>query len=211
GDSAQNQRYRLCAGWVALIEGNLPIAYRELDAAVPTQNRGGSLRISLWAQAWLARVQFLQGDWDSALSSCSDGIRRAEHAGMGLLLPLLEWTVREIQLWRGEEPNRAWWQATGISQFRGYSAMQVPARMIRAIECRVKGDYEGVLTALLPLDDIDPWTTEQASFWHWQPELIHALVIAERLEEADQLAQQYDQVTAQAPDMIRATVYACNA
>src|SRR5699024_9559054 len=81
-DGLQDQRYRLCAGWVGLLEGDLQGAHRELEAALPSQARGGSLRISLWAQAWLARTQFMQGDWDTALQGSLEGIRRAEYAGI---------------------------------------------------------------------------------------------------------------------------------
>lgn len=210
-DGPQHQRYRLCAGWVALLEGNLRTAYREFEAALPTQARGGSLRISLWAQAWLARVQFLQGDWDGALQGCLDGIRRAEHAGIEVMLPMLEWTAREIQLWRGEDPQRAWWQDTGRSQLRGYVAMEVPARMIRAVECKVKNDQEGALAALLPLTEIDPWTETQVSFWHWQPELIHALIAADRLDEAAEITEDFVRCTEHAPRFVRATAIASQA
>lgn len=210
-DGPQNQRYRLCAGWVALLEGNLRTAYRELEAALPTQARGGSLRISLWAQAWLARVQFLQGDWDGALQGCLDGIRRAEHAGIEVMLPMLEWTAREIQLWRGQEPQRAWWQDAGSGQLRGYTVMQVPARMIRAVECKVKNDQEGALGALLPLVEIDPWTETHVSFWHWQPELIHALIAADRLTEAAEVTEDFVGLTEHAPRFIRATARASQA
>lgn len=211
GDGPQNQRYRLCAGWVALLEGDLRTAYRELEAALPTQKRGGSLRISLWAQAWLARVQFIQGDWDGALRGCEEGIRRAQHAGIEVMLPILEWTAREIQLWRDEEPHESWWQDTGKSQLRGYTVMQVPARMIRGVECKVKNDQEGALAALMPLTEIDPWTPDHASFWHWQPELIHALIAADRTAEAAELTQEFSTVTAKAPRFVQATAAASRA
>ncbi len=210
-DGPQNQRYRLCAGWVALLEGDLRTAYRELEAALPTQDRGGSLRISLWAQAWLARVQFIEGDWDEALRGCLDGIRRAEHAGIELMLPILEWTAREIQLWRGQEPRILGSPDTRISQLRGYTVMQVPARMIRGVECKVKDDHEGALAALMPLTEIDPWTETQASFWHWQPELIHALTTANRLKEAEALVKDFVKHTATAPRYVRATAIASQA
>ena len=207
----QNQRYRLGAGWVALLEGDMHTAYRELESALPTQARGGSLRISLWAQAWLARIQFLQGDWEGALQGCLEGIRQAERAGIEMMLPILEWPAREIQLWRGEAPDTSWWQDTGISQLRGYSVMQVPARMIRGIECKVKNDQEGALAALMPLVELDPWNEQHVSFWHWQPELIHALIAANRIDEADELTDDFVKHTDSAPRYVRATALASQA
>jgi len=210
-DGPHNQRYRLCAGWVALLEGDLQTAYREFEAALPTQARGGSLRISLWAQAWLARIQFIQGDWDGALQGALDGIRRAEHAGIEVMLPLLEWTAREVQLWRDDQPTASWWQHSGASTLRGYRVMQVPARMIKAIERKVHNDQEGALAGLMPLAELDPWLPGHASLWHWQPELIHALVVANRIDEAADLAEDFATVTAKAPRFVRATALASRA
>ena len=210
-DGPHNQRYRLCAGWVALLEGNIHTAYREFEAAVPTQTRGGSLRISLWAQAWLARLQFIQGDWDGALQSALDGIRRAEHAGIELMLPLLEWTAREIQLWRNTQPTESWWQDAGTSKLRGYAVMQVPARMIQAVERKVSYDQEGGLAVLMPLIELDPWLPDHASLWHWQPELIHALIVANRIDEAADLADDFATVTAKAPRFVQAAALASQA
>lgn len=189
GDGLQNQRFRLCAGWIGILEGDFRTAYRELEAALPTQARGGSLRISLWAQAWLSRLQFVLGDWDTALDGALDGIRRAERAGIELIVPLLEWTAKEIQLWRGETPTDSLRPFAGTVEMRGYTAMRVPARMIRGVECKVNNDQEGGLAALMPLIETDPWTPDHASFWHWQPELIHALVAADRLDEAASLTE----------------------
>lgn len=211
GEGLQNQRFRLCAGWVGLLEGDFQTAYRELEAALPTQARGGSLRISLWAQAWLARVQFLLGDWDAALHGALDGIRRAEQAGIELMLPLLEWTAREIQLWRGEVPRDSWWQFAGRSQLGGYAAMHVPARMIRGVEAQVRNNHQGTLAALMPLIEADPWKSNHVSFWHWQPELIHALTGANRINEATALSNDFSHHTASAPRYIRATALASQA
>lgn len=206
-DGPQNQRFRLCAGWAGILEGDFRTAYRELEAALPTQARGGSLRISLWAQAWLARLQFILGDWDSALQGARDGIRRAEHAGIEVMVPLLEWTLHEVLLWRGETPQASY-QSLGPTQMRGYLAMQVPARLIRGIECKVRHDQEGGIAALMPLVDTDPWTQDHSSFWHWQPQLVHALIAADRINDAAELSTEYTRNTANAPRFVRATAYA---
>src|SRR5699024_4252213 len=51
----------------------------------------------------------------------------------------------------------------------------------------------------------DPWRAEQMSFWHWQPELVHALVVANRVEEADELTRSYVENTRNASRVVRAT------
>lgn len=89
--------------------------------------------------------------------------------------------------------------------------MQVPARMIKAAERKVHNDQEGALAALMPLAESDPWLTGHTSLWHWQPELIHALVVANRIEEAAALAEEFATVTAEAPRFVRATALASRA
>jgi hypothetical protein len=79
------------------------------------------------------------------------------------MLPLLEWTAREIQLWRNVEPAASWWQASGTSTLRGYAVMQIPSRMIQAVERKGKNDQEGALAALMPLTELDPWRPDHAS------------------------------------------------
>ena len=127
------------------------------------------------------------------------------------MLPLLEWTAREIQLWRDDQPTASWWQDSGASTLRGYRVMQVPARMIKATERKVQNDQEGALAALMPLTESDPWLPDHTSLWHWQPELIHALIVANRIDEAADLAEDFATVTAKAPRFVRATALASRA
>src|SRR5699024_1876711 len=118
-DGLQNQRYRLCAGWVGLLEGDLQVAHRELEAALPSQARGGSLRISLWAQAWLARTQFMQGDWGAALERSLDGMCRLDDAGIEVMLGVLGWRAQAVLLRGGEFPRALGYEASGRSGLEG--------------------------------------------------------------------------------------------
>ena len=79
---AQLQRVTMGHGWLHLVLGELDEARAELESAIPTTTLGGSSRISLWASGWLARVHFLAGDWDLALRTVAQGLRRAERTGI---------------------------------------------------------------------------------------------------------------------------------
>ena len=72
---AQGQRVRMAEGWLALALDDPDAARTELESAEPTEFRGGSQRISLWAQAWLARTQFVLGSWDDTIRTV-DRVRR---------------------------------------------------------------------------------------------------------------------------------------
>lgn len=201
---AQNQRFRLCAGWVALLDGDLREAVRELEAAVPTQHERGSLRISLWARGWLARTQYLLGEWEEGLRTAEEGLRQCFDADITLVSPLLHWTAAEIKLWRGHPIDEAMRGAEHSAVLSDYLAMQVPARLTRAVAANVRGDHDGRVAALRPLLDVDPWTNERVSFWPWQAEYVDALIAAGGAEHAERAAVAFHAHTASANPHIRA-------
>lgn len=204
GEGAQKQRFHLCAGWVALLNGSLREAVRELEAAVPTQHARGSLRISLWARGWLARVQYLLGEWDDALRTAEDGMRQGAAAGITLVGALLHWTAAEIRLWRGHPVEDVMRRAEDGAFLSSYLAMQVPARCARAIAANVRGDHDGRAAALQPLLEVDPWTDQRSSFWPWYSELVDALISVGRDEEAKNAAEQFLHNSTGANDYVRA-------
>lgn len=187
---AQKQRFHLCNGWVLLRQGRLRGAVRELEAAVPTRHERGSMRISLWARGWLARTQYLLGEWDDALRTADKGMNEASAAGIALVEPLLQWTAAEIRLWRGHSPQNVMRHATSGAFLSDYLAMQVPARCTRAVAADARGDHIGRAAALQPLLDVDPWTAERTPFWPWQAELVDALIAVGREREARRAAEQ---------------------
>lgn len=200
---AQSQRVHLCVGWVALLTGNLREALRALESAVPTQQNRGSLRISLWAQGWLARVQHLSGEWDDALRTADEGMRQCHEAGIDLVTPLLHWTSAEIRLCRGQPTEQVLGGVRSRAFFSDYLAMQVPERCVRAVSAHVRGDHEGRVAALRPLLSEDEWSAARTSFWPWHADLVDALVAAERHQHAHQVAEAFREVTAGANDYVR--------
>ena len=68
-ENAQKQRVQMGAGWLALRLDNAETALVNFESAAPTEYRGGSLRISLWAEAWLARTHLVLGNWDAAAAT----------------------------------------------------------------------------------------------------------------------------------------------
>ena len=83
-------------GWVQFIRDDVDGARASLESAVAAAGLGGSRRITLWALAWLARVQFSIGEWDRAMSSVEHGRALAATSGIVVTTPLLEWTAAQI-------------------------------------------------------------------------------------------------------------------
>lgn len=196
---ANAQRVAMGRGWLELALDDVDSARSSLETAVSMAQLGGSSRITQWALAWLARVQFVTGEWDAALVSVARGRELAAASGIWLVVPLMEWTAAQIHGLRGD------WQAAdqavaGAQVPEGsYPMMQAPALLARAVRAEAAADYgkvTEVLTTLGALADSAPGLREPG-FWPWVDPLANALVQEGRLDAADQLLTRYEAVAAE--------------
>jgi DNA-binding CsgD family transcriptional regulator len=181
---AQLQRVTMGQGWLHLVLGELDEARAELESAIPTTTLGGSSRISLWASGWLARVHFLAGDWDLALRTVAQGLRRAERTGIVIVSPLLAWTAAQIHSLRGDHERAERVLRDADSGADDYEIMAVPRRLARASVAEVRADYAAVVRALAPLD-LEHTAVAQPGWWPWRDVYANALVMEGHLEEAE--------------------------
>ncbi|WP_353713460.1 AAA family ATPase [Arthrobacter sp. K5] len=193
-ENAQKQRVQIGAGWLALRMDDAETAQVHLEAAAPTEFRGGSLRISLWAEAWLARTQLVLGNWDAAAATVARGSVRLEASRMPLIRPLLYWTAAELWSMRGDWDRARYYVSQASVQPGTYRAMQVPASLARARFHEARADYESALAVLQPLTELDPWTENRVSFWPWQDTYVNALVMTDQLDKADSFLTAFEQV-----------------
>lgn len=184
-ENAQKQRVQMGAGWLALRMDNVEAALVNFESAVPTEYRGGSLRISLWAEAWLARTHLVLGNWDAAAATIARSSVRLETSRMPLIRPLLYWTAAELWSMRGDWDRARYYVSQAAVQPGTYRAMQVPASLARARFHEARADYDSALAVLQPLTELDPWTEDRVSFWPWQDTYVNALVMTDQLETAD--------------------------
>ncbi len=184
-ENAQKQRVQMGAGWLALRLDNVETALVNFESAAPTEYRGGSMRISLWAEAWLARTHLVLGNWDAAAATVARASVRLETSRMPLIRPLLYWTAAELWSMRGDWERARYYVSQAAVQPGTYRAMQVPASLARARFHEARADYEGALAVLQPLTELDPWTEHRVSFWPWQDTYVNALVMTDQLDAAD--------------------------
>ena len=184
-ENAQKQRVQMGAGWLALRMDNVEAALVNFESAAPTEYRGGSLRISLWAEAWLARTHLVLGNWDAAAATVARSSVRLETSRMPLIRPLLYWTAAELWSMRGDWDRARYYVSQAAVQPGTYRAMQVPASLARARFHEARADYESALAVLQPLTELDPWTEDRVSFWPWQDTYVNALVMTDQLDTAD--------------------------
>lgn len=195
---AQAQRVQMGRGWLDLAQDEPLAARRELHGATPTEYRQGSVRIALWAQAWLARAEFALGDWDEALRTVNAAVATLEDAGLDLVRPLVHWTGAQINALRGdweaahEHLRRA---ATGAHT---YPVMIIPAALARAQAAEARADYETVLRSLRPLLDLQPREgIDEPGFWPWHDVYANALVVTNRIDEADEFLAPLERLAAE--------------
>lgn len=191
-ENAQKQRVQMGAGWLALRMDNVESALANFQSAAPTEYRGGSLRISLWAEAWLARTHLVLGNWDAAAATIARSSVRLETSRMPLIRPLLYWTAAELWSMRGDWDRARYYVSQAAVQPGTYRAMQVPASLARARFHEARADYESALAVLKPLTELDPWTEERVSFWPWQDTYVNALVMTDQLDTADQFLTSFE-------------------
>ncbi|MGW4128630.1 LuxR C-terminal-related transcriptional regulator [Amycolatopsis japonica] len=184
---AQAQRAMLARGWLNLLTDRVDDARVDLESSVPTSYLGGSARISLWARAWLARTQFLTGEFDGALTTVRDALELQERSGILLTGPLVSWTAAAVHALRGE-----WKAAEAVllqcaTDASDYPIMRIPGQLARAQVAEARADSAGVLRALYPLTRPAPTSSaDEPGHWPWQDMYAHALVLLGRLEEADE-------------------------
>ncbi len=198
GHGAQSQRVAMAKGWLHLVVDDVDAARAALESSLPTGFLGGSTRISLWAHAWLARAEFVAGDWDDALRTVRDGLDLVDRSGMMLVGPLLCWTRAEVLALRGQ------WEAAeqalrlGDAGPRDYEMMRVPACLARAQVAEARGDYAAVVSTLEALRQ--PWAgggIDEPGAWPWADAYANALVMEGRYDDADAFLRLHERLAAE--------------
>ena len=189
-DGAQAQRVAMGGGWLDLVRGDLDAARARLESALATDYSGGSVRIALWAHAWLARVHVHAGDWDDALATAARGLALAEASGITLVTPLLHWSVCQVDAERGRFDEAEAHLRAAESVTRGYAIMQVPCLIARAQLAEARADAAGVIRALDALvHEYAGTSVDVPGFWAWQELYADALLAEGRADEAEQFLQ----------------------
>ncbi|MGW8764325.1 helix-turn-helix transcriptional regulator [Streptomyces sp. NPDC055815] len=190
---AQPQRFRLGRGWVDLALDAPEAARRRLEAAVPTSYRMGSTRISLWAQSWLARTQFLLGVWPEALENVQRSARRLAEVRIELVRPMVHWTGAQIYALQGNWVMADHHLNEASADLHDYEVMLLPSCLARAHVAEARGEYDRVIEALSPIVHLSPReAVNEPGFWPWPDVYANALVLTGRLDEADSFLSEHE-------------------
>lgn len=196
--SAQLQRVQMGKGWLDLALDDPHTARRELAGAAPTRYRRGSVRIALWARAWLARAEFALGAWDDALHTVDRAVADLDLTGLELVRPLVHWTGAQIHALRGNWDTAQEHLRRASVATHPYEIMLIPSCLAQAQYAESRADYETVLRCLEPLVQLQPRQgIDEPGFWPWADLYANALVMTNRVEEADAFLRPHEAVAAE--------------
>ena len=190
----QAQRVAMGRGWVQLMRDDVDAARTSLETAVAAASLGGSTRITLWAYAWLARVQFVTGEWDDAMVSVAQGRALADSSGIVLVTPLLEWTAGQIAALRGDWDAAAEAARAASAGPGEYAMMRIPTLLLNGQIAEAHADYPAVRRCVEPLRRVAPGTSlQEPGYWPWPDLLANALVLDGDLAGAEEFLRPHEQ------------------
>ena len=191
---AQAQRVTMGRGWLQLSIDDIDGARSSLESAIAMAQLGGSARITLWALAWLARVQFLTGEWDRALHTVAQARVLAASSGIVLTTPLLEWTAAEVHALRGNWTDSAAAARAADAVTQDYDMMRIPTVLARAQLAEAEADYAKVRAALEPLTRLNSGTAvNEPGLWPWADKMANALVLDGHPGSADAFLRPHEE------------------
>ncbi|WP_052466638.1 LuxR family transcriptional regulator [Mobilicoccus massiliensis] len=187
---AQAQRVTMGHGWLALAMDDPLAARTALESAMSNDYSFGSVRITLWAQAWLARTLFVLGRWDECLEVTHRAAGTVERTGHELLRPLVHWPAAVVHAYRGDDDRSRMHLDAGLAADHDYTVMLLPSALAHAQVAECRGDHAAVTRALQPVAHAFAAHPERdPGFWPWVDVYADALVMTDRPEEAREVLE----------------------
>jgi len=160
------QRRHMVVGWVKLANDD-PVSARQELQQLPREE--GATRIDLWQIAWLARAEFLLGEWDDALATVEKGLFQSDYFGIDLLDPLLLWTGAIISQLRGDYSIAADYRNRLIISNDAFVIQKVPAAITRVVTGLRENQMVDAIRATDQLIELDKkQSISQPGFWPWR-------------------------------------------
>lgn len=179
------QRRHMAQGWIKLANDD-PISARQELQQLPREE--GATRIDLWQLAWLARAEFLLGEWDDAIATVEKGLFQSDYYGIDLLDPLLLWTGAVIAQLRGSYSIAANYRNRLVIGNDAFTIQRVPAAITRIVTSLRENQMLEATRAADQLIAIDKETDiSQPGFWPWRDLAVNVLLNTKRLDEADEI------------------------
>jgi DNA-binding CsgD family transcriptional regulator len=179
---------RSARGTLRLVEDDLDGAIADLAAAADTALRFGVLNTAAFSFAFLARAEYLAGEWDDAVLHAERAVAVNIEADLDFTRSMVFGIAALVPAARGD------WEAAerameGTPRDEGdYERSIIAVAMSRARIGEAIGDPEAVLAALEPVRRFRHRDgAEEPGFWAWPDLYAEALARVGRAAEADAL------------------------
>lgn len=179
------QRRHMALGWIKLANDD-PITARQELQQLPREE--GATRIDVWQIAWLARAEFLLGEWDDAMATVEKGLFQADYYGIDLLDPLLLWTGAIIAQLQGSYSIAASYRNRLVIGNDAFTIQRVPAAITRMVTGLRENQMLEATRAADQLIAMDKQSSiSHPGLWPWRDLAVNVLLNTKRLDEADEL------------------------
>jgi DNA-binding CsgD family transcriptional regulator len=197
-DSALPPRIKMAHAWLRLADDDIVEARAELTETAPAALGRGSIRIALWAYAWLALADYTIGGWDDAILNAERAVALLGESGHAWLRPLVRYAAAVVPAARGNWESAEEHVRHGVTQTGDYELMIVGSALARAHLAAARGDHDAVLRALEPVVAIQHREAiYEPGFWPWRDLYGDALVSAGMVEEAAEFLGRHEELARQ--------------
>ena len=176
-----------------LIDDEFDSAAALLRSVAGTSSGLGILNTTAFSYAYLARTQWMTGDWDDALISADRAVAINLESDFGFLRSAVVGIAVLVPAARGDWATAdAYLRLLPRSQVR-YERSVTALAMARARIGEARGRPNDVLVALDPVRSFpDRDAVDEPGFWPWPDLYADALVAVGRVEEADRFLRPHE-------------------
>jgi DNA-binding CsgD family transcriptional regulator len=178
---------RSARGVLRLVEDDLPGARADLASVATTASRLGILNTAAFGFAYLARAEWVLGDWDSSVVHAERAVAINLESDFGFMQSAVVGIAVLVAAGRGEWATAEEYLRTMEAGGTGYERSKIALGMSRARVGEARGDPAAVLAALDPIRHFDHHDAAgEPGFWNWPDLYADALVATGRGTEADE-------------------------
>jgi DNA-binding CsgD family transcriptional regulator/tetratricopeptide (TPR) repeat protein len=185
---------RSARGTLRLVEDDLDGARADLAAAAMAASRLGVLNTAAFSFAFLARAEYLAGEWDDAVVHADRAVAINIESDLDFVRSMVVGVAALVPAARGDRAGAERILERALRDVGDYERSVVAVSMSRARIGEAVGDPDAVLVALEPVrrfpfrDGVD-----EPGFWAWPDLYAEALVAVGRAEDADMLLVPHEQ------------------
>ena len=185
---------RSARGVLRLIDDDLDGARADLESAATTALQLGIQNTAAFSFAYLARAEWVAGEWDSALLHAERAVAINLESGFGFMESAVTGIAVLVPAGRGDWPTADAYIQSMSANENGYERSQIALGMSRARIGEARGQPAAVVAALQPVYRFAARDgAGEPGFWPWQDLYAEALVATGRADEADAFLVPHEQ------------------